>query len=344
MRGTTRHESLISGDLPVASLVPQRFLCRFPTLLFFVLPVCLTLGLIGTSIRAATPSCAGANDARTAGSLRPALVAELVGPVVIDSRNQYSENSLIRLTLRFPAGHNRAGELFCGYRAPVRIEEWRTSVYDGRFGASRLPMTVDLSQGVAEFTLKSLARYPSIDMRKAPVPQIAIFLGGRHQLLDVPQWVDQDGDEKIDWLEARVDDILGRARDSRVPELRSVIRSISGWKQSYLMDCGYFRDEDPTFAYVSPVCLDWDGENRHRLNTRQELTATVLHEARHVWVHRNHVRLDASLTRPGVANRRMSCAQDTAGRMCMGHIQDERYAIPEADAEAFAHRYKHLYP
>jgi hypothetical protein len=85
--------------------------------------------------------------------------------------------------------------------------------------------------------------------------------------------------------------------------------------------------------------------NRHRVNLRQELTATILHEARHVWVHRHNVKLDTALVRNSRLTRRASCDPKAARHQpCMAHIQDERYDLAEADAEAFAQRYKHLFP
>lgn len=279
------------------------------------------------------------------GAPAPVLYAERVGEAAIEPANRYSENSAIRIRLLYPAGHPRAGRPWRGYAGPVRLEEWNTDIYDGRHGASRLPAEVPVADGERMVVLKSLARYRVYDLRNMPVPRVAVQFGGQLRFVELPQWMDVDGNDKTDWLERRVDDIVARARASTVAEVAEVFAVLGGWRQSYRRDCGGFDESEPSVAGISAVCLDWDGVNAHRLNANRELSATVLHEAYHVWQHRHPESSLAGrrLLKAAKGGRPASpCAQ--AG--CVEHLwlPDPRYGAQEAAAEAFAETYKHLFP
>lgn len=315
MRGTNRCDALKICRSPTRSF-PYSRLSRFLVTLGVLVPVA----------------------AAWAG---PRLAVERVGPVVIEAANNFSENTRVRVRVADPApGRNGAKHMI--------IEEWRTRVYDGRDGATLLPMTLDVSSGRAELVLKSLARFNVYDSRNAPIPQVAFYYGDERVLIDVPQWVDEDANEKTDWLEARIENILLRARASGIPEVVEVVSSLGGWKESFKRDCGGFIEQDPRFATISSVCIDWDGINVHRLNQRNELTATVLHELRHVWTHYRpsaHPYKQKLLAAPSGQRELQGCppGRDRV-EMCSIHIRDERYAAQEADAEAFANKYKDLFP
>lgn len=276
------------------------------------------------------------------------LLAERIGPVLIETGNNFSENTRLRLRVIHPAGHPRAGERVMDFDGALLLEEWRTRIYDGQYGATRLPMRVRFRQGQAEVVLKSLARFNVYDSRNAPIPQVAVHFGEQRVLVEVPQWVDEDGNEKTDWLEARVEDILRRARASGIPEVVEVTAALGGWKESYKRDCGGFAENDARFANISSVCIDWDGVNAHRLNMRQELAATVLHEMRHVWIHHEPERnpyKQAMLSAPSGQREAPHCGMGRTGtESCSVHIRDERFAAQEADAEAFANKHKHRFP
>jgi hypothetical protein len=275
------------------------------------------------------------------------LQVERIGPVVIEPANNFSENTRLRLRLIYPPGRHGAGQAERVNR-DVLIEEWRTRIYDGQYGATRLPITVSLENGEAEVVLKSLARFNVFDSRNAPIPQVAVYFGHQRRLVDIPHWVDEDSNDRTDWLEARVEDILRRARASNIPEVVEVVSVLGGWKESYKRDCGGFMETDPRFANIASVCIDWDGVNAHRLNARQELAATVLHEIRHVWVHYQPARnpyKQKLLNAPSGQREGTGCEmQRRDDEMCSVHIRDERYAAQEADAEAFANKYKDLFP
>ncbi|MGH8458285.1 MAG: hypothetical protein ACRESV_02945, partial [Nevskiales bacterium] len=218
----------------------------------------------------------------------PDIRLEQLGSVAIEDRNNFSENTRIRISLVYPAGHPRAGKPIAGDNREVLVEEWVSEVYDGRYGATALPLRLHVRNGQAELVLKSLARYTHRDRRNAPVPRIRVSMGSRRAFAELPQWVDADNSGMTDWLEHRVQHILQQARTSNVREVRKVLSALAGWQESFKMDCGGVEAENPSIIRISTVCLDDDLLNRHRLNTRQELTATILHEAWHVWDIQQH--------------------------------------------------------
>lgn len=280
----------------------------------------------------------------------PDLRAEQVGSTVIDPANGYSENTRVRISLLYPPGHEHAGEPVRGQDIEIQLEEWVSDVYDGRYGATALPAILRTRTGEAEFVLKSLARYTHRDRRNAPVPRIRISAGPQHVFLVVPQWVDVDGNGMTDWLERRVEDVLRQARASGVIEVAQVLSALQGWEESFKMDCGGVEAESPTVIRVSTVCLDDDLENRHRLNDQQELTATILHEAWHVWDLRGGSTAGGSRRHPQGGYGRCVPDRPAEGRplnrfSCpRGYAYDALYLDDtEEKAEAFASRYRHLF-
>lgn len=270
------------------------------------------------------------------------VVVERLGEPTIEVANDYSENTRVRVRLVYPPDHVRAGRPWPG-SAQVRIEEWNTQVYDGLHGATRLPLRI-VVHGEAVVVLKSLARYAHVDMRSMPIPHIAVSAGGPPQLLQVPQWVDADGNDKIDWLERRVDDLLRHARASDEPEVARAARALRGWEQSPRRDCGGFDERRPHVISIAPACLDFDGLDSHRLNRGRELTATLLHELWHVSSHARSMTASGTrrwLKRPAHEVEPIPCPHGCAGPVWLA---DARYAAEEDDAEAFAERYKHLLP
>jgi hypothetical protein len=269
----------------------------------------------------------------------PEVRLERLGEPVIEDANNYSENTAVRIRLL------RDGVPVRGWTGVIRIEEWNTQVYDGLHGATRLPLEVSAPEGEAVVVLKSLARYAHVDMRNMPVPQVAVSAGGPPQLLQIPQWVDADGNDKTDWLEHRVDALLRQARASDEPQIARAARLIRGWEQSFKRDCGGFDERRPHLISVSPACMDFDGVDSHRLNRGFELSATVLHEVWHAWSYRQAAAQPTGKRRwPKSPPRPLDMIPCPNG--CVGPVwlADPRYEAEEDEAEAFADRFKHLFP
>ena len=333
MHGSTRCNALISGRRATRTSLPSSFGDSVRQAIQKRL-LCLLLG-----------SCLAVPPVLAQDQLQLQVIRN--DPVIIEPANNYSENTRLRLRLVHAPGYADAGRPVTGTRQ-LRIEEWRTRIFDGQYGATRLPMTVSIKNGDAEIVLKSLARFNVYDSRNAPIPQVAVYYERQRVLIDIPHWVDEDGNDKTDWLEARVENILKRARASGVPEVVEVVSALGGWKESYKRDCGGFIESDSRHATIASVCIDWDGINAHRLNMRQELAATVLHEIRHVWVHyqpEHSPYKQKLLSAPSGQREPSACKmRRSTDEMCAVHIRDERYAAQEADAEAFANKYKALFP
>ena len=292
-------------------------------------------------------------DARVTAHFVPELRVEQLGQTYIEDANLFSENTRLRISLLYPRGHPLAGKPVAGDHGPIRVEEWVSEVYDGRYGATALPVTLNARNGEVELELKSLARYTHRDRRNAPVPRIRVTVGDQHAFATVPQWVDADGNGQTDWLERQVEHILGQIRASGIDELAEVLDALQGWEESFKMDCGGVDADTPAIIKISTVCLDDDLLNRHRLNTRQELAATVLHEAWHVWDLHQH-RFETArykYPRSGYGRcipwdpKRTSDKQPLYQLSCPpGYAYDALYLNDmEAKAEAFASRYRHLF-
>lgn len=277
-----------------------------------------------------------------AAALAPDVEVERLGEPTIEAANNFSENTRVRVRLVYPAGHARAGARVSGWHGAIRIEEWNTQVYDGQDGATLLPLEVHAPDGAVVVVLKSLARYAHFDMRNMPVPQIAAHAGGEPRLLQIPQWVDADGNDKTDWLEHRVDDLLRRARGSPVVAVARAAAAVRGWEQSSKRDCGGFDEEAPGVIKIAAACMDWDGLDSHRINRDLELTATVLHELWHVWRHAQAAQEPRQRRWPKAPARvePIPCPYGCSGPVWLA---DPRFAAEEDAAEAFAERYKHMF-
>lgn len=267
----------------------------------------------------------------------PDVELERLGEPTIDRANNYSENTRVRIRLV------RDGMRVAGWRGAIRIEEWNSQVYDGLYGATQLPMEVAAPSGETIVVLKSLARFAHFDMRNMPIPQIAVHAGGEPRLLQIPQWVDADGDDKTDWLQRRVDDLLARARASAETEVARAAAVLTSWEQSLKRDCGGFDEAHPNAIMVSPACVDFDGADSHRINRDYELTATVLHEMWHAWSYHAYAQAPGKRRWPKLARplEPIPCPHGCNGPVWLA---DPRYESEEEEAETFAERYKHLFP
>lgn len=208
------------------------------------------------------------------------------GRTQIESGNNYSENTKLRATVVYGPGHSRAGQRVRSYNGPIRFtEEPGTTYYNGANGATSLPLTVNASSGQVEVTLKSVS-----DANSAPGPVDAMIRAEETGLtpqaatnpLSVDQWVDENRDGFIDWLDDGSSTIHGCARRQagEVGTVQGRVTSVG--PESNWTVCGTTPNNVASRSpiFISPIC---NTPNVHRLNTNNELGVTVLHEGRHAW-------------------------------------------------------------
>ena len=203
------------------------------------------------------------------------ITIEKVGNTIIEQGNNYSENTTIRASISngFPSLKVRF------------IEDTGTTYYDGNDGATDLTndavRVIAVSGAIAQLEIKSVSN--SGNITGPPDAKIkAELLDGSNNILctsdilNVDQWVDENTDGFIDWLEEHSFNILGCAQTSS-GELASVASTVTGMGQENGPACGT-TNRGSHFINISPVC---GNPNKHRLNVGNELTDTVLHESRH---------------------------------------------------------------
>ena len=216
----------------------------------------------------------------------PQFVVQLEkrGDADVEAANNYSENTELRATVVYPPGHPRAGQRVRDFDGMITFEEDAgTTYYDGNDGATLLPMTVQASGGRAEIEIKSVS---NSNNTSGPIDAQIRAHGTELQEdpatnpLSVDQWVDENNDGFIDWLEESANAIHRCFRGQR-GEVGTVERKVSQIEQTTTA-CGttpaQLANRSP--IRISPVC---GTPNRHRLNVTNELSDTVAHEARHAW-------------------------------------------------------------
>jgi hypothetical protein len=215
--------------------------------------------------------------------LRPEIKLEKVGQSTIDPANSYSENTVLRATVVYPPGHPRAGQTVTTFTGDITFaEEAGTTYYNGANGASTLPTAVAAAAGVASTTIRSVS---NADVAAGPVDaRIRATSPNANQQaatnpLSVDQWVDENGNGFIDWLDRQSRDRLAHFQ-GRPGIVGAVANLVSNIVQS-AGGCGS-TPIDQTVIGVGPVC---GSPNRHRRDVARELSDTVIHEARHVWQH-----------------------------------------------------------
>lgn len=208
---------------------------------------------------------------------------ERVGKTKIEPRNNYSENTSIRASVICPEGHPRGGEIVKRFNGVITFtEEVETNYYDGNNGATALPQNIQAKRGIANITIKSVSNSEDVagpvDAKiKATSPMLSQQAATNP--LHVDQWVDEDNDGFIDWLEQQAK--ARRVHFRRIPGIVGKVARVTTGIKQVPVGCGA-TDVDQTVIGVSPVC---GTPNRHRLDTVKELSDTVIHESRHVWQH-----------------------------------------------------------
>ena len=131
---------------------------------------------------------------------------------------------------------------------------------------------------------------PAAAMIRASVPDAVP--DGDSNPLEVEQWVDEDGDQNIDWAIVQIADLLTCFQ--AVPGEIGVVANRLALSSIIVTDtfrgttprCG---ETEPIFPLVriSPTC-----SGLHRTNTSSTLSIAVLHEARHIWQFSERLRTD----------------------------------------------------
>jgi hypothetical protein len=215
---------------------------------------------------------------------------EKMGEISINAANHYSEDTTIKVT----AVDAQGAPLPC-FTGPVAIQEDGTSIYSqySDIGVGdELPEIVHVEAGgTTTFVAHSLAG-PKVDFVARPQPakitSISPPLYGEPLAID--QWVDNNGNGRVDWCERWSDYILQAARNSSSDELAGVTFYACGIGEDLCLD-GYhvrtFVGGGSSRIYINPAS-PW-----HRVNLFGWLSQTVLHEARHLYIysqtHRWHV-------------------------------------------------------
>jgi hypothetical protein len=225
---------------------------------------------------------------------------EKEGQTVIEPANNYSENTTLKVTVQ-PSN-------ITGFKA--KFMELQTEIYNGQNGATDLtmPPTVQIVNGVARLTVKSVS---NSNMFSGPSPAF-IFVdlldsnnetGCRSDSIGVKQWVDEDGDMRIDWLMKRANDLLScfKTKSGEVGQSANTVTGIrqmqEGDRGPFGTACGAIQVKDVTVGTdenviaVIPVCVV-NNVNVFRLNINLALSDTVIHEARHAWQNTLTLRTD----------------------------------------------------
>jgi len=234
---------------------------------------------------------------------KPEIKLEKVGNVTIEAANSFSENTDLKATVLYPTslGLSLAGSIYTEFNKDIEFKEKAgTSYYNGTNGATSLPKKVTASSGVANITLKSISNSTTItgptnadiDATAANTTQQAAT-----NPIAVDQWVDGNSDGWVDWLRAQADPIL-TCYQGKAGEPGAVASSVTSMTQLNSA-CGT-TPLGTTNIRISTVCTV-GGVNRHRTNVSNELSDTIIHEARHSWVNQELKRNDVGVDDDGSA-------------------------------------------
>jgi len=177
-----------------------------------------SLGAVGNGFAYAPNGGSMPGSAGLAFQVRTQLVSmklERVGPTIINSSNNYSEDTTIRVT----AVNRITGATLVTFTGTVNLAEDGTAIYSQNLG-SLPPSVVISSGGTVTFVAKSLAG-PKVVGQEAPdaarirTTNYPIYGGAP---LDVPQWIippekihQRAGQGVYAWLQARAADIYASA-------------------------------------------------------------------------------------------------------------------------------------
>jgi len=243
---------------------------------------------LGANAISVTVSGVKSNDAAITVTADVHIQLDRVGPTVISTDGNYSEDTTIRVTAVLPTR-----ETLTGFTGAVNVVEVG-AIYSQNGGT--LPPAVQItSGGTATFLVRSLAGPKDESAGLPPDPayiKSANFPMVEGANLRVDQWVVSSpklhslaADGVYDWMQARVRDVFSAASG----DLASVLAAVESYS---ILPGGDFGQTPFTRAPKSPIKLN-PYSNLIRLNTvmngrcgqpgGKALTVTLLHEARHAF-------------------------------------------------------------
>lgn len=214
---------------------------------------------------------------------KPEIKLEKIGETNIEKANNYSENTTIRLTTVYPAGHPLAGQMYiAGYDVMVAISESNDGVgalsfYDAVSGVLIANNTLNISNGYSDIIGKSLLKSDGATMpTKSLVTSLSHKVYGG-QLLEISQWVDISPTNGIvDWFEQRVQNIGIRDCTSFDDDLGPYASAAVEVKKTHVS----FNLLTPPYRLDESARAYFEGNEYTAANW---LTSTVIHESRHCW-------------------------------------------------------------
>jgi len=192
----------------------------------------------------------------------------------IEAANSYSENAEIRLTAVF-------ADATCCYdfNGTVNLAEDGTAIYSQNGGT--LPASVTIENGYEDFDAKSIAGAKTPFLAKPDPAKIKTTNYSVYSIASLPilQWLDENSNQRVDWCEDWVDDLLEEYQGSG-GELGIVTGRVSYVAaDSYTANTyGQMQAWGSYAFWINPAAT------KHRTNGDSYLMDTVLHESRHVFV------------------------------------------------------------
>lgn len=206
---------------------------------------------------------------------------ERVGNTSIEPANTYSENTTVCVTAVI-----KDGVTCTTFTGTVNLAEIPPSLYTQNGGT--LPASVTISSGgTTTFVAKSIAGAQEPwttppDDAEIETTNYSVYNPGAR--LKIPQWVDNNSNNRVDWCEQWTDAFLSSFQ-SAGGELELVADTVSGIGADTYTVCWGSTDWDTNVVHFNPAAEDEeDGGHKMRTNTANYMKGTVLHESRHAFV------------------------------------------------------------
>lgn len=201
---------------------------------------------------------------------------ERAGNTSIEAANTYSENTTVRVTAVI-----KDGVTCTTFTGTVNLAEIPPSdIYTENGGT--LPASVTISSGgTTTFVAKSIAGAKETyttppDDAEIETTNYSVYNPGAR--LKIPQWVDNDSDDRRDWCQFWTNTLLVHYQ-IKTGEVAGVTNQVTGiGADTYGALYGSTVGEG-TVIRINPAAPN------HRTNAAHDLADTVLHESRHVFQH-----------------------------------------------------------